>query len=225
MSWYVEVKIIPKETLLPSRERFLALISDHIKQHIVALPCILLQGDFKEATKPYAISYHTAQKLHEPAPTGYLRRRDLSVLAVCDHEDALTQALQKAPYGEQDLYVLFKSLDLSNEMVRSWFLAQYPEHREEQAVVFYALAQPQNVLVVLSGARDIDDNVIDEETLEEMSRQNTLPHRLWANGKNCSMQWFFSLGADRGPGTIPPEIQTVFARHFGDDLIIGTNED
>lgn len=93
MSWYVEIKIFPKETLLPSRERFLALISDHIKQHVVALPCILLQGDFKEATRPYAINYCIAKELNEPTPTGYLRRRNLSVLAVCDHEDALTQAL------------------------------------------------------------------------------------------------------------------------------------
>lgn len=225
MSWYVELKVFPKEALLPSRERFLALISDHIKQHIVALPCILLQGNFEDAAYSYAISYRQAKELSEPAGAGYLRRRNLSVLAVCEHEDDLIQALQKAPYGEQDLFVLFKSLDLSNEMIRSWFLAEYPEHREEQAVAFYALAHPQNVLVVLPGARDIDDNVIDEETLEEMHKQDTLPHRLWVNDENSSMQWFFSLGADRGPGAFPPEIRTIFAHHFGDDLIIGTNED
>ncbi|MBO0796123.1 MAG: hypothetical protein J2P36_34970 [Ktedonobacteraceae bacterium] len=218
MSWYVELKVFPKEALLPSPERFLALISDHIKQRIITLPCILLQGDFNEVTDPYAISYSQAE-------AGSLLRRNLSVLAVCDHEDALTQALQKAPYGEQDLYVLFKNLDLSNEMVRNWFLAEYPDHREEKAVVFYALAQPRDVLVVLPGARDSDDNVIDEKTLEEMSKQNTLPHHLQVNDEICSMQWFFSLGADRGPGTFPPEIRAIFAHHFGDNLIIGTNED
>ena len=37
MSWYFEVKAFPKEAYLPSRERFLALISDHLKDHIVAL--------------------------------------------------------------------------------------------------------------------------------------------------------------------------------------------
>ena len=222
MSWYVEVKAFPKEAHLPSRERFLALISDHLKDQIVALPCMLLQGDFKGAASPYAISYRGVEQFMTP---GFLLKPDVHVLALCAHEDALAQALQEAPYGEQDLYVLFRSLDCSNELVRRWVFAEYHDYREEQAVGFYALAQPQEALVVLPGARDFDGHVIDEDTLEEMDRQNTLPDRLWANAVYCSLQWFFSLGAERGPVTFPPEIRTIFARHFGDDLLIGTNQD
>lgn len=225
MSWYVEVKAFPKEAHLPSRECFLALISDHLKDHIVALPCMLLQGDFKGAASRYAISYRGVEQFMAPVQAGSVLKPNVHILALCAHEEALAQALQEAPYGEQDLYVLFQSLDRSNELVRRWVFAEYPDYREVQAVGFYALAQPQEALVVLPGARDFDGHVIDEDTLEEMRRQNTLPDRLWANSVWCTLQWFFSLGAERGPVTFPPEIRTMFARHFGDDLLIGTNED
>ncbi|MFF5979301.1 hypothetical protein ACFY78_10655 [Streptomyces olindensis] len=102
-------------------------------------------------------------------------------------------ALQRAPYGEEDVAVVFQHLDFTNRAIADYF--RFEDART--MLVAFALARPQN--------RPLSTN------------DGWKPHGPLHPVRTCLVHTFKHAMED---GPLPP-LASVAARYFGVDLVVG----
>ncbi|MFE7616542.1 hypothetical protein, partial [Streptomyces sp. NPDC057496] len=111
----------------------------------------------------------------------------------------LLPALRSAPYGDEDIAVVFDHMDFGNRAITDYF--QYEDHRTTLAC--FALAGPQNRPLSANTCGDMDGGpVLPVRTCVVHTFKHALGH----------------LGLEGGP---VPALASVTSRWFGPDQVGG----
>ncbi|GGX29090.1 hypothetical protein GCM10010297_58250 [Streptomyces malachitofuscus] len=200
-----------KPELLP-RGAFGRLVVDLVRDGIVHTPWALLVGDLCVNTSLLGDGV-IAQARWERPPVGSVLRgskgpqdfrdplpppwggSDERAHLLARDEDILQvlPALEAAPYGEQDVAVVFDCLDFSHPAIDDHF--QFDDHRTP--LVCFSLVHPRN-------------RPLNESTLGD-------PGGPMHPVRTCIVHTF-KLCVEEGP---PPPIASLATRYFGPDLVHG----
>ncbi|MER7109468.1 hypothetical protein [Streptomyces sp. NPDC000229] len=212
MGIWTDAFIAPAEPSLLPLESFGRLVVDLARERIVRTPWALIAGELcvnaslnwgsvsgqarwdRPDVGTLLCSEDVPEKYRNPDPPPWGDSHECARLLACG--DAILDvlpALQQAPYGLEDVAVVFDCLDFGNRAIVDHFLVE--DHRT--MLVCFALARPQN--------RPLSTN------------------DCWAPGgpvhpvRTCIVHTF-KHAMEEGP---VPAIISVAARHLGSTLISG----
>ncbi|GAA0450073.1 hypothetical protein GCM10010361_12680 [Streptomyces olivaceiscleroticus] len=135
-----------------------------------------------------------SEQFRSPYPPSWGGSRERArLLAAGDAILDLLPALQAAPYGQQDIAVVFDRLNFGNRAIADYFHAEDPR----TMLVAFALAHPQS--------RPLATCVSDEPGGPMHPVQTGVVHT-------------FKLAVEDGP---VPVLAALLARHLGPDLVSG----
>lgn len=215
MSVWTNLLVAPREARLLAHDQFGALLYDLFQRAIVQMPCALLSGHIK-ANSPLSIANHFIHHRYMHGewvtlPLNFSAGTELHdedgpvTIHYCgERMEELLQALQKAPYGEQDLCVWFEGLNFDNEEIRS--TGNY-----NADVVIYALAQSQQVFYEVEIEQEMPDDEMD----------NDKPPVDGMEMREHPVRCCFRTTGSSGPYKTCPLMDAIFKRYFGNDFIIG----
>lgn len=212
MGIWTDAFTAPAEPALLPREDFVRLVVDLARERVACTPWSLLAGELcvnaslnwesvsgqarwdnpEAGTVLCSEEYPEGLRDDDPPPWGHSHER-ARVLARSDAILDVVPALQKAPYGEEDVAVVFQHLDFTNRAIADYF--RFEDART--TLVAFALARPQN--------RPLSTN------------DGWKPHGPLHPVRTCLVHTFKHAMED---GPLPP-LASVAARYFGPDLVIG----
>ncbi|WP_406326508.1 hypothetical protein [Streptomyces sp. NBC_00203] len=212
MGIWTDAFIAPAEPSLLSREAFGRLVVDLARQRVVRTPWTLIAGELCVNACLNWGSVSGQARWDRPAPGTLLRSEEVPeqfqdndpppwgdsheqarLLARSDAILDVLPALQQAPYGDEDVAVVFDCLDFGNRAIVDHF--QFKDHRT--MLVCFALTRAQNRPLATNDA--------------------------WAPGgpvhpiRTCVVHTFKHAAED---GAVPA-IASIAARHFGPALVSG----
>ncbi len=207
---WVDTFIAPPSPSLLSRVEFARLVVDLGRERLVRTPWMLLAGTLcvnaglgwgsvvgRARFEPPAIGTELRSEDgvpdpgSEPPPWGASVERAL-LLARGESLDGLAPALRQAPYGRQDLAVVFHCLDFTHPAI----LDHYWYEDERTMLACYALATPQD--------RPLEANTCGRPA-GPVHPVQTCVVNTWKHGD----------------GSACPAIEMVTARHLGPALVTG----
>ncbi|ORT53690.1 hypothetical protein [Streptomyces sp. CB03238] len=213
MGIWTDAFVAPGQPMLLAREDFGPLVVDLARERVVCTPWALIAGKLcvnaslnwgsvsgqaRWDRPPPGTELRTEEVPEElrdddPPPWGHSHER-ARVLA---HGEAILDvlpALERAPYGDEDVAVIFDHLDFGNRAITEYF--RFEDHRT--MLVCFALAGPQ---IRPLATRD------DAETSGPVHPVRT-----------CIVHTF-KLAMEDGA---VPVIASVAGRYFGSDLVSGS---
>lgn len=204
MGIWVHLGVWPDEGNELDQSQFVQLVSDLVTEHLLAMPCALLEGtiDISETPLGFRNMLTGAAALRETIKIRY-QGDDLA---------ELLQSLSAAPFGITDLCVLFDGFDWTNIALQESFKKQ---NWANAATALYALQAPQEVtfgeeLPPFEEGAGEDEEFEDDPDEEEEGFFEIRTYMV--------QQGFFSYGK-RGPeGIRGTPLDSVFRRHFGAEI-------
>ncbi|KOG52238.1 hypothetical protein ADK76_32655 [Streptomyces griseoflavus] len=212
MGIWTDVFTAPVKPSLPPAEVFGRLVLDLARERVVRTPWALLAGTLCVNACINWGSVSGRARFDRPAVGTLLRSEQLPEDLRCDdpppwgdsHEEArllargdaildVLPALRAAPYGREDIAVVFNHLDFENRAISDYL--RYEDHRT--TLVCFALAQPQHRPLAA------------DDTGEPGGPTHPV--------QTCVVHTFKHADHD---GLVPP-IASVLTRHLGSDLITG----
>lgn len=215
MGIWTDQFLAPYEAYLPDIADFADLAATMIRFRVACAPWTLVAGDLcANAELPYTgilgdirwsvrdgsltvggeRATHTSESdSDEPPPWGRATEAG-RVLATGTDPAEIVLALATAPYGREDIAIVFDQLDFSNPEVLNHFRV------EDSRVLLtcFALARPQTRPLSANSLADPD------------------------NGPAHPVQTFVSIGYKLGDSGYPcPSIANVFVRVLGPGLVVG----
>ncbi|MEU8780454.1 hypothetical protein [Streptomyces sp. NPDC048637] len=213
MGIWTDEFVAPAEPVLLTAESFAAMAVDLVRSRVVRTPWLLAAGDLcANAVLPYvsvlwqarwqdpSVGTHLASKRppwadededDDPPPWGRAKE-SATALAQGDSADTLAAALASAPYGEQDIGLVFHSLDFTHPVIERHYWRT--DHRILLAC--FALARQQ-------------ERPLSADTTDTPS------------GPFHPVRTFVSTGFKLGDDGPCPPLDAVLRRHLGPDLICG----
>lgn len=215
MGIWTDQFVAPARPVLLDVDGFTALAADLVRERVVRTPWLLVGGTLcANAELPYVSVLWDARsddpptgarlvteplppwaeyddEDDEPPPWGR-GQESATVLAKGDSIDALPAALATAPYGTQDIALLFHGLDFTNRVITKHYRGK--DCRILLAVFALAHAQQRPLAANANG---------------------------YPGGPHHPVRTFVSTGYKHGDDEIPAPLKAVLRRHFGADLISG----
>ncbi|WP_278261529.1 hypothetical protein [Nocardia sp. AG03] len=214
MGLWTDQFLAPAEAFLPEAAEFAELAAGMIRDQVACAPWTLVAGELSaNAELPYAgilgdirwsisdgsmtvgdeRSTERAEWAGDQVPPWGQALEVGRVLASGIDPADIRPALAAAPYGQQDIAIVFDQLDFGNPVVLNHF---WCEDSRIQLTCF-ALARPQHRPLSASTLADPD------------------------NGPVHAVQTFVSVGYKLGDSTPCPAIAAAAARVLGPDLVVG----
>ncbi|MEV5880740.1 hypothetical protein AB0L75_42530 [Streptomyces sp. NPDC052101] len=212
MGIWTDAFTAPAEPALLSREDFGRLVVGLARERVACTPWALLAGELcvnaslnwgsvsgqARWDRPdigsvlHSEEYPEGLRDDDPPPWGDSYER-ASLLARSDAILDVLPALQRAPYGEEDVAVVFRRLDFTNRAILDYFRFE----DERTMLVAFSLARPQN--------RPLSTN------------DGWKPHGPVHPVRTCLVHTFKHANGD---GPLPP-LASIATRYFGPDLVTG----
>ncbi|MFD9223534.1 hypothetical protein ACFWDI_26850 [Streptomyces sp. NPDC060064] len=212
MGIWTDAFIAPAEPSLLSREAFGRLVVDLARERVVRTPWTLIAGKLcvnaslnwgsvsgqarwdRPALSMLLRSDEVSEEFqdNDPPPWGHSHEQ-ARLLARGDGILDVLPALQQAPYGDEDVAVVFDCLDFGNRAIVDYF--RFEDHRT--MLVCFGLARPQNRPLATNDCWEPGGPVHPVRT--------------------CVVHTFKHATED---GAVPA-IVSVAARHFGTALVSG----
>lgn len=204
MGIWVRLGVWPDEGNELAQPQFVELVSDLVTEHLLAMPCTLLEGTIAISETPLGIE----NMVHGRAAA---LPETIKICYQGDNLSELLQSLSAAPFGATDLCILFNGFDWSNAALQESFKKQ---NWANAATALFALQNPQEVTFAEEVAPFEDDPAADEEFEDDLDEE--------AEGFEMRtyliQQGFFSYGK-RGPDGIGgTPLDSVLRRHFGAEI-------
>lgn len=212
MGIWTDAFIAPDKPDLLTREAFGRLVVDLARERVVRTPWALIAGTLCVNASLNWTSVSGQARWDRPEVGALLRSEEIPeeyrdddpppwghsweqarLLARGDAVLEVLPALSCAPYGEQDVAVVFNQLDFTNRYIQDYF--QYEDHRT--MLVCFALARPQ--------VRPLAAN--------DCGTPGGAVHPV----RTCIVHTY-KHAREEGP---VPAIESVAARHFGPHLVSG----
>ena len=220
MGVWMDMLVAPQMPTLLSREQFCELLQDLLHRGVVQMPCALLAGDVNVEI-PLAIAnlflnsrYENGEWIVYPLdyPKGKVIPMDegsVTIYYYGEDETALFKAIFEAPYGEISLCAWFNNLDFENEDI-----AQSYTYGADTLV--YALPEIRDVYYEVEEQQKQYEHEDGEFAESEREANNTISVL-----KTQPVQCCFRTTAKGGPYQTCKTMDKIFARHFGNDFIVG----
>lgn len=179
-------------------------MSDLVAEHLLAMPCVLLEGTIAISETPLGIEnmvYGRAAALPETIKIRY-QGDDLS---------ELLRSLSAAPFGDKDLCILFDGFDWTNTVLQESLKKQ---NWANAATALFALQAPQEVTFAEEVTPFEDDPAADEEFEDDLDEdEEGFEMRTY-----IIKQGFFSYGKHGPQGIRGTPLDSAFRRHFGAEI-------
>ncbi|MEU0844598.1 hypothetical protein ABZ370_34685 [Streptomyces sp. NPDC005962] len=211
MGTWTDEFIAPARPVLIAAESFAALAADLVRERVVRTPWLLTAGDLcANAELPYVGVLGRARRDDPPvgtrlesdlplwadedddAPPWGWARESATVLAKGDDVGTLAEALASAPYGQEDIGLVFRGLDFTHREIDDHYFGA----DSRILLACFALARPQT--------RPMDTD------------SGTIP-----GGPFHPVRTFVSTGFKLGHNGPCPPLAAVLRRHLGPDLVCG----
>ncbi len=203
MGIWVHLGIWPDQGNELDQPQFVQLASDLITEHLVAMPCVLLEGTIPISETPLGIENMVFGRTTLP--------ETIKIRYQGDNPSELLRLLSAAPFGAADLCILFAGFDWTNAALRESFKKQ---NWANACAALFALQAPQEVTFAEDLTPFEDDSGEDEE-FEDDPDEHEEGFEIRAY---MIRQGFFCYGK-RGPeGIKDTPLDPVFRRHFGAEV-------
>jgi hypothetical protein len=203
MGIWVHLGVWPDQGNELDQQQFVQLVSDLITEHLVAMPCALLEGTIAISETPLGIEQMVFGRT--------AMSETIKIRYQGDDLSELLRSLSTAPFGAADLCILFGGFDWTNTALNESFKKH---HWSNARTALFALQAPQEVTFAEELTPFEDDSDEDEE-FEHDPDENEEGFEVRTY---MIQQGFFSYGK-RGPeGIKDTPLDSVFRRHFGAEV-------
>ena len=203
MGIWVHLGVWPDQGSELDQPQFVQLVSDLITEHLLTMPCALLEGTIAISETPLGIENIVLGRTAMPE-TIKIRYRGDDLLE-------LLRSLNAAPFGAADLCILFDGFDWTNAALKESFKKQ---NWANAWTALFVLQAPQEVTF----AEELTPFEGNSDENEEFENDPDEDEEGFETRTYMIQQGFFSYGK-RGPeGIRDTPLDSVFRRHFGAEV-------